>query len=87
MKHCILKLYRSAKDGFGEWHDAVDAITAPGLVFWGRNDPYVTGEFGERLAKRTGARLLLFDDSGHWWPVTKPREVAGALESLWSSVG
>jgi pimeloyl-ACP methyl ester carboxylesterase len=56
-------------------------------VFWGRNDPYVTGEFGERLAKRTGARLLLFDDSGHWWPVTKPREVAGALESLWSSVG
>jgi pimeloyl-ACP methyl ester carboxylesterase len=87
MKDCILKLYRSAKDGFAEWHDAVDSITRPGLVFWGNNDPYVAGEFGERLAKRTGARLLLFDDSGHWWPVTKPREVAGALESLWSSVG
>lgn len=83
MKDCILKLYRSAASGFGEWHDAVDAITRPGLVVWGANDPYVTSEFGERLAKRTGAALLMFPDSGHWWPVTKPAEVAAALETLW----
>jgi pimeloyl-ACP methyl ester carboxylesterase len=84
MKDCILKLYRSAAAGFDEWHDAVDAIDRPGVVFWGADDPYVTAEFGERLAKRTGARLEMFADSGHWWPVTRPAEVAAGLESLWS---
>jgi pimeloyl-ACP methyl ester carboxylesterase len=84
MKDCILKLYRSAADGFGAWHDAVDAIDRPGVVLWGANDPYVTAEFGERLAQRTRARLVMFPDSGHWWPVTKPAETAAALETLWS---
>lgn len=84
MKDCILRLYRSAASGFDAWHDGVDAIDRPGLVLWGADDPYVTPEFGERLAQRTGARLLMFPDSGHWWPVTKPAEVAAALESLWS---
>lgn len=83
MKDCILKLYRSAATGFGDWHDAVDAISRPGVVFWGADDPYVTAEFGERLAQRTDARLVMFADSGHWWPVTKPAEVAAGLESLW----
>jgi pimeloyl-ACP methyl ester carboxylesterase len=84
MKDCILKLYRSAAGGFAEWHDAVDAIDRPGVVLWGADDPYVTSEFGERLAKRTGARLVMFSDSGHWWPVTKSAEVAKALETLWT---
>jgi pimeloyl-ACP methyl ester carboxylesterase len=86
MKDCILKLYRSAADGFGEWHDAVDAINRPGIVFWGADDPYVGADVGERLAKRTNARLEMYSDSGHWWPITKPREVATALEELWASV-
>jgi pimeloyl-ACP methyl ester carboxylesterase len=84
MKDCILKLYRSAAGGFDEWHDAVDAIARPGLVLWGADDPYVTREFGERLAQRTGATLEMFADSGHWWPATKPAESAAALERLWS---
>jgi pimeloyl-ACP methyl ester carboxylesterase len=86
MKDCILKLYRSAKDGFGDWHDAVDTIKRPGVVFWGADDIYVTPDVGERLAKRTGARLEMYPDSGHWWPITKPAEVAAALEQLWGSV-
>jgi pimeloyl-ACP methyl ester carboxylesterase len=87
MKDCILKLYRSATDGFAEWHDDVDHVlsTRPGLGLWGADDAYVTGEFGERLAQRTGARLVMFSDSGHWWPVTKPGEVASALTELWKS--
>ena len=85
MKDCILKLYRSAAAGFGEWHDDVDAINRPGLVIWGALDPYVTPEYVERLAKRTGADLLMFDDCGHWWPVQKPAEVAAALEQRWAS--
>jgi pimeloyl-ACP methyl ester carboxylesterase len=86
MKECVLKLYRSAAGGFAEWHDAVDAnlSTRPGVVFWGADDPYVTREFGDRLAERTKAKLVMFPDSGHWWPVTKPGEVAAALDELWS---
>jgi pimeloyl-ACP methyl ester carboxylesterase len=84
MKECILPLYRSAAGGFSDWHDAVDAIDRQGLVLWGADDPYVTPNFGERLAQRTGARLEMFPDSGHWWPVTKAPEVAAALESHWS---
>ena len=84
MKDCILKLYRSATGGFDAWHDAVDAISRPGLVLWGADDPYATPEFGERLAQRTGAALELFAGSGHWWPVTRPAETAAALERLWS---
>lgn len=86
MRDCILKLYRSAKDGFGAWHDAVDTIKRPGIVFWGADDPYVTAEFGERLAQRTHARLEMYPDSGHWWPITKAPQVAAALQELWGSV-
>ena len=84
MKDCILKLYRSAAAGFGEWHDGVDAIDRPGLVLWGADDPYVTAGFGEALAARTHAELVMFAGTGHWWPITKPAEVAAALERLWS---
>ena len=86
MKSCILALYRSAVNVGEEWADPIDTITTPGLVLWGADDPYVTPEFGERLAERTGARLVMFDDSGHWWPVTKPVEVAQQLTTLWSGV-
>jgi pimeloyl-ACP methyl ester carboxylesterase len=41
-------------------------------------------DWGSILAQRTGARLEMFPDSGHWWPLTKAPEVAAALESLWS---
>jgi pimeloyl-ACP methyl ester carboxylesterase len=85
MKRCILALYRSAVNVGAEWADAIDTITRPGAVFWGADDPYVTPNFGERLAQRTGARLEMFADSGHWWPATKPAEVARGLEELWST--
>jgi pimeloyl-ACP methyl ester carboxylesterase len=86
MKRSVLALYRSAVHVGAEWGDAVDTITKPGVVFWGADDPYVTPDFGVRLSERTGARLVMFEDSGHWWPVTKPVEVARELEALWGSV-
>jgi pimeloyl-ACP methyl ester carboxylesterase len=87
MKRCILALYRSAVKVGDEWEDDVTAVSGrlPALVLWGRDDPYVGPEFGERLAQRLQGRLLAFDDSGHWWPYTKPAETAGALEELWAS--
>jgi pimeloyl-ACP methyl ester carboxylesterase len=87
MKRCILALYRSAVKIGDEWQDDVEAVRGqfPALVLWGRDDPYVGAEFGERLAQRLDARLLMFEDSGHWWPYTKPAETAAALEQRWSS--
>jgi pimeloyl-ACP methyl ester carboxylesterase len=85
MKQCILRLYRSATTVGDEWHDDVDAIERPGLVLWGRDDPYVASEFGERLAERTGARCVIFEDTAHWWPVTRAADAARELEQLWSS--
>jgi pimeloyl-ACP methyl ester carboxylesterase len=89
MKDCILKLYRSAASGFGEWHDDIDRVlpTRPGVVFWGAGDPYVTKEFGERLATRTQSTLVMFPDSGHWWPATEAAEVGSRLHELWEVGG
>jgi pimeloyl-ACP methyl ester carboxylesterase len=87
MKRCILALYRSAVKVGDEWQDGVEAVAGrfPSLVIWAANDPYVPLEFGQRLAKRLDGRLLTFDDSGHWWPYTKPKEVAAALQDFWAS--
>jgi pimeloyl-ACP methyl ester carboxylesterase len=87
MKKCVLALYRSAADVFASWHDDVDRVlsTRPGAVFWGADDPYVTQDFGARLATRTHAKLHMFPHSGHWWPVTEPDEVAAGLQELWRS--
>jgi pimeloyl-ACP methyl ester carboxylesterase len=87
MKRCILALYRSAVKVGEEWQPDLEAVGGkfPVLVCWGRDDPYVGSEFGERLAQRLHARLLMFDDSGHWWPYTKPAETAAALEECWAS--
>jgi len=84
MKECVLTLYRSAIMGGAEWADQVDTIKTPGLVLWGDRDPYVGPEFGQRLAQRTGARLVMFENTGHWWPVLRAEDAARELEALWS---
>ena len=55
------------------------------MVIWGRDDPYVPLEFGERLAERMKAELVVLD-CGHWWPFERPDETAEALLRLWSGV-
>ena len=83
MKGCILELYRSAVHVGDEWEDDLASTTAPGLVVWGERDPFAAVEFGERLAERTGAALARID-SGHWWQLERPAEVAAALTDHWS---
>ena len=86
MARCILALYRSAVSVGEEWEDAVSAMPPrPFLVLWGRDDPFVTPQFGERLARRVNGELIVFDDCGHWWPWTRAEESAVAIERLWSS--
>lgn len=86
MKDCILKLYRSATEVFKEWQPDSENIDRPGLMIWGGKDPYMPIDFARKMAERTGARLLVFEDSSHWWPLEKPAEAAAALEEFWASV-
>ena len=85
MKDCILKLYRSAIQVGAEWEDDLRRIAAPGLVLWGETDPYVTPDFGARMAARTGAKFVLLPCS-HWWQLERPDDVAAELQALWASV-
>jgi pimeloyl-ACP methyl ester carboxylesterase len=86
MKNAMLRLYRSATKLGDEWHEGVDGITRPGLVLWGRDDPFVAVGFAERLARRVNAELLVFDNCGHWWPSQRPVEAAQALERFWARI-
>ncbi len=82
MKTSILALYRSATNVVHEWPQLA-APTPPGLVLWGADDPYVTANFGRRLADRTAATFVAFPECGHWWPLQRPSETAALLEEHW----
>lgn len=86
MKACILTLYRSAVNVGAEWEDAMTRVTRPALILWGRNDPFVTPDFAERLAARVRGELR-FLDCGHFWPHERPEETARELERFWRSPG
>jgi pimeloyl-ACP methyl ester carboxylesterase len=86
MKQCILKLYRSAVNVGSEWEDDLRRISAPGLVLWGEKDPYVSVEFGVRLAQKTRARFVSFPGCSHWWQLERPGEVAAELERHWGKI-
>jgi pimeloyl-ACP methyl ester carboxylesterase len=87
MKQCILTLYRSAVKVGEEWEAGVAKITRPGLVLWGREDPFVAPHFAERLAARVRGRLHFFDGCGHFWPHERAKETAEVLEAFWQAQG
>jgi pimeloyl-ACP methyl ester carboxylesterase len=86
MKDCILKLYRSAVEVGKEWQPATEKMERPGLMMWGGKDPYMQVDYARKMAQRTGAKLTVFEDSGHWLPLEKPAEVAAALEEFWANL-
>lgn len=83
MKAAILPLYRSAVGVWEEWSPDVDSVERPGLVIWGKDDPFGPMDLAQRMAKRTGAKFLAFEGCSHWWPVQRSKETAEALESFW----
>jgi pimeloyl-ACP methyl ester carboxylesterase len=85
MKDCILKLYRSAVHVGAEWQADLPRITAPGLVIWGEQDPYVAAPFGAKLAERTRARFVAYPNCSHWWQLERADQVAAELQRLWDS--
>jgi pimeloyl-ACP methyl ester carboxylesterase len=85
MKACVLPLYRSAVNVFKEWGADLKPIGKPGLVIWGGSDPYGQVEFARTMAERTGAEIIVFEDTSHWWPAQRPAEAAAALEKHWGA--
>lgn len=84
MKDCILKLYRSAVNVGVEWEPGLThAAARPSLIIWGKDDPYVGIEYGQRLAERVGGELVVLN-TRHWWPAEQPSEAAAAMNEFWS---
>ena len=86
MKRCILRLYRSAIKVGEEWGPDLAKLGAPGLVLWGEHDPYAAPTWGERLARRTGARFVSFPGCSHWWQLERPADVATLLTRHWDAI-
>lgn len=78
MKACILSLYRSGRDVFGEWGPELSRVAVPGLVIWGAGDVYAAPDHGRRMAAITGADAVVLD-CGHWWQLEQPDAVARAI--------
>jgi len=85
MKDCILRLYRSAVTAGEEWQPDLKNVSCPGLVFWGVKDEACPVAFADRLATDLRASRVRKLDTGHWFELEKPVEVANALEEHWSA--
>lgn len=81
----ILPLYRS-EPYLEDWAFDPNATYPPGLVLWGRQDPYQAAEFGRVAAAASGARFRELE-CGHWWQVERPDEVGAELTAHWSHIG
>lgn len=79
-----MAFYRSAVY-VGDWSLPPGADLPRMALLWGRDDPFQSVEFGERVAERIGARLHVFEDCGHWWQLERTDEAAAALRELWEA--
>jgi pimeloyl-ACP methyl ester carboxylesterase len=78
----ILPLYRS-EPYLEDWAFDPTSTYPPGLVLWGRDDPYQATEFGRAAAAAASAHFHELS-CGHWWQVERPDEVAAELVNHWS---
>lgn len=79
-QRAILRLYRSAPPGVLELAGAwLNTITAPTLVLWGEQDPYIPAKFAEAYAAHLpNADLRMLADAGHW-PWLDDQDAAGIV--------
>jgi len=62
--------------------DRLEQIAAPTLVIGAADDRMVPLKFSQTLAERIpNARLVVIENAGHMFPLERPRQVAGAIES------
>ena len=83
-QRAILKLYRAAPtEQLARAGEELRAITAPALVLWGSQDPFIPERFAHGYAAALGdATLELLDGAGHWPWLDRPELVHRAAGFL-----
>ena len=83
-QRAILKLYRSAPpEALAKAGDRLNEITAPALVLWGADDPYLPASFAHAYGDALGgeATVELVDGAGHWPWIDQP-ELIGRISDF-----
>jgi pimeloyl-ACP methyl ester carboxylesterase len=63
--------------------DRLKEIKTPTLVIWGRQDPLIPLEIGERFARGiSGSKMVIIDNAGHLPQVEQPEVFAKAVKSF-----
>jgi pimeloyl-ACP methyl ester carboxylesterase len=76
-------LSNASPDVLARAGEHLGAITAPALVLWGEQDPWIGVRFGQGLAAALGdATLELVPDAGHWPWIDRPEVGARIVEYL-----
>ena len=67
-QRAILKLYRAAPpDVLARAGERLGEVTAPALILWAEDDPYLPAEFARRVADALGGEVTLeLVEGGHW---------------------
>jgi pimeloyl-ACP methyl ester carboxylesterase len=83
-ERAVLRLLRSASpELLAQAGDRLGAITAPALVLWGAEDPYIPARFGAGYAATLGdATLEVVEDAGHWPWIDRPEVGERIVEHL-----
>ena len=84
-QRAILKLYRSAPPNtLARWGRDLGEITAPALLLWPTEDPFIPARFGAAYAEALGGetRLEVVEAAGHWSWLDRPELIAAAVRFL-----
>jgi pimeloyl-ACP methyl ester carboxylesterase len=83
-QRAILRLYRSSPpEVLAAAGARLGELTAPALVLWGAQDPYIPTRFAHAYAERLpNARLGLVEAAGHWPWVDEPGLIGEACTFL-----
>ncbi len=81
-RDAVVRLYRSADPAkLDEAGEGLASISAPALLLWAADDPYIPARYGPRLARRfTSAELVQIENAGHWPWLDRPGLVDSALD-------
>lgn len=86
MRASILALYRSAIEVGAEWKPGLSNMTAPALVIWGLDDPFLPHRFADELGNASLARAVVKLRASHWPMNERPADVARELEAHWTHI-
>jgi pimeloyl-ACP methyl ester carboxylesterase len=84
-QRAILTLYRSAPpEALAAAGEHLKDLTAPALIAWGEQDPYVPVRFAHAYAEALGGEteLVTLPDAGHWPWYDRPDLVGTVADFL-----